>query len=218
MKILIIEDNQILSKNIWEYLKLKNIENKIASSVELAKIILEKEKFDLILLDINLPWKNWLEFCQELRQKENNIWIIFLTSRDSKKDIILGLDLWADDYLVKPFDFSELLSRIKAIYRRKNNLTSNKIIYWDLIIDIEKKEVFKNKEKIDLSNIEYKLLEFFLQNKWKILDRAKIYEEVWWEFDSHMFSRSVDVYISNLRKKLWQDFIKTKKWSGYYIE
>jgi DNA-binding response OmpR family regulator len=218
MKILIIEDNKILAENTLEYLKLKNIEWKIASSVELAKIFLWKENFDLILLDINLPWENWLEFCANLREKGNNISVIFLTSRDSKKDIILWLDSGWDDYLVKPFDFEELLSRIKSVYRRKNNFISEKIILWDLEINLLKKEVFKNKKEIILSNTEYKLLEFFLQNRWKVLDRATIYEEVWGEFEKYQLSRNTDIYINKLRKKLWKDFIKTKIWVWYYID
>ena len=218
MKILIIEDNKILAENTLEYLKLKNIEAKIVSSVELAKIFLKKEKFDLILLDINLPWENWLDFCNNLRKNWNNIPIIFLTSRDSKKNISLALDLGWDDYLTKPFDFEELLSRIKAIYRRKNNFISEKIILWDLEINPLKKEVLKNKEKIILSNTEYRLLEFFLKNRWKILDRATIYEEVWWEFEKYQLSRNTDIYINKLRKKLGKDFIKTKIWDWYYID
>jgi DNA-binding response OmpR family regulator len=218
MKVLIIEDNKILAENTLEYLKLKKIDWKIASSVELAKIFLWEENFDLILLDINLPWENWLEFCANLREKGDNIPVIFLTSRDSKKDIILWLDSGWDDYLVKPFDFEELLSRIKSVFRRKNNFVSENIILWDLEINPLKKEVFKNKKEIILSNTEYKLLEFFLKNRWKILDRATIYEEVWWEFEKYQLSRNTDIYINKLRKKLWKDFIKTKIWAWYYID
>jgi DNA-binding response OmpR family regulator len=128
------------------------------------------------------------------------------------------LELWADDYMNKPFDMTEFIARIKAILRRNNWFRSEKIILNGFEIYPDEEKVLKNWAQIGLSSLEFKLLMYFLKNKWKILNRQQIYEEVWWDFQEHMFSRTVDVYIWYLRKKLWKDLIKTKKWSWYYIE
>jgi len=218
MKILIVEDNLILSKNISKFLKIKKIENTVVHSAESAKLVLENEKYNLILLDVNLPHQNWVDFCWELRNNWNNIPIIFLTSRNAKQDLIIGLEAGWDDYLSKPFDYTELLLRINALYRRTTNIVSNIIVIDDIEINISKQEVIKNWIEIILTNIEFKLLEYFIQNRWKVLNRAEIYENVWGEFDKYQLSRNTDIYISHLRKKFWKEFIKTKKWTWYYID
>lgn len=215
---LIVEDNKILSKNIQKILQLNNLDGEIVESAEKAEEKLENNKYDLTILDINLPWKNGFDFLKELREKWNNIPILILTSKNTIDDKVIWLEYWADDYMTKPFDMSEFIARIQAILRRHNWIKTNKIILWEFTIYPNEEKVIKWWATIQISSLEFKLLMYFLNNKWNILNREQIYEEVWWEFDSHMFSRSVDVYISNLRKKLWQDFIKTKKWSGYYIE
>lgn len=215
---LIVEDNKILSKNIQKILQLNNLDGEIVESAEKAEEKLENNKYDLIILDINLPWKNGFDFLKELREKWNNIPILILTSKNTIDDKVIWLEYWADDYMTKPFDMSEFIARIQAILRRHKWIKTNKINLWEFTIYPNEEKIVKWWATIQISSLEFKLLMYFLNNKWNILNREQIYEEVWWEFDNHMFSRSVDVYISNLRKKLWQDFIKTKKWSGYYIE
>lgn len=215
---LIVEDNKILSKNIQKILQLNNLDGEIVESAEKAEEKLENNKYDLIILDINLPWKNGFVFLKELREKWNNIPILILTSKNTIDDKVIWLEYWADDYMTKPFDMSEFIARIQAILRRHKWIKTNKINLWEFTIYPNEEKIVKWWATIQISSLEFKLLMYFLNNKWNILNREQIYEEVWWEFDNHMFSRSIDVYISNLRKKLWQDFIKTKKWSGYYIE
>ena len=214
---LIVEDNELLAKNIKMILEMNQYKADIAYNATQAKEKLAKNKYNLIILDINLPDKNWFELLKEFRKNDNTP-VLILTSKNLIEDKVKWLELWADDYLTKPFDITELLARIKAILRRYSWVSNNVIKIKDLEIYPDQEKVIKNWHTIWLSSLEFKLLMYFIQNKWKILNRQEIYENVWWDFDSHMFSRTVDVYIWYLRKKLWKDLIKTKKWSGYFLE
>ena len=218
-KILITEDNSTISKNLARYLELKNFEAKVAESAEIADDFLKKDNFDLILLDIWLPWISGIEFMQKLKKEWNNTPIIFLTSRDTDEDIVNWLDLWADDYIPKPFDYEIVIARINSVLRRYKKKSNSEIV-WDYIINFDKEEILNpdNKSKIFLSNLEFKLLSFLVKNRWKVIDRATIYEEVWGNFEEFQLSRNTDIYVWYLRKKLWKDIIKTKKWSGYYVD
>lgn len=223
MNILIIEDNDILAKNLSKYLKLKDINSYVCHSAEEYIDFLQKEIIDLILLDINLPWKSWIDLLKDLRKTWDETPIIFLTSRDTDEDMVFWLELWADDYIPKPFDYEIVVARIMSVLRRYNkkkvNL-ANLTKVWKYIINFDKQEVIDSETKytVFLSNLEYKLFEFLIKNRWKVLERATIYEEVWWEFDKFQLSRNTDIYVWYLRKKLWEDIIKTKKGSGYYVD
>ena len=214
---LIVEDNELLAKNIKMILEMNQYKADIAYNATQAEEKLVRNKYNLIILDINLPDKNWFELLKEIREN-NSIPVLILTSKNLIEDKVKWLELWADDYLTKPFDITELLARIKAILRRYNWVSNNVIKIKDLEIYPDQEKVVKNWYEIWLSSLEFKLLMYFIKNKWKILNRQEIYENVWWDFDTHMFSRTVDVYIWYLRKKLWKDLIKTKKWSGYFLE
>ena len=213
MRVLVVEDNQILSRNLVRYLIARDIFTEASFDGEdwLHKIL--TKHYDIVILDINLPKKNWLEICQTIRERWKETAIIMLTSRGTNEDIVNGLDLWADDYLVKPFEYTELLARMNSIHRRKMKNHSNTIItLWNIELNIEKHEVSKDGEIIKLSKLEYDLFKYLAQNKWKALSREDIYKTVWWEFDwDFMFSKTIDVYIWYLRKKLWKDLIETKK-------
>jgi DNA-binding response OmpR family regulator len=215
--ILIVEDNKLLAKNIKTILEMNNFSAEIVESAENAENTLKEKNYKLIILDINLPWKNWFTFLKELRKKWNNIPVLILTSKNTIDDKVEWLELWADDYMTKPFDMTEFLARIKAILRRQSWIKTDLIKINDLEIYPDEEKVLKNKSQIWLSSLEFKLLMYFIKNKWKILNRQDIYEQVWGDFEDHMFSRTVDVYIANLRKKLGKEFIKTRKWSWYYI-
>ena len=214
---LIIEDNKLLAKNIKTILEINNFKSEIVNSAEEAEEKIEKNHYNMIILDINLPWKDGFSLLKELRENNFNTPILILTSKNTIDDKVEWLELGADDYMTKPFDMTEFIARINAILRRNNGLKSTKIeINWFEIFPEEEK-VLKNGAQIWLSSLEFKLLMYFIKNKWKILNRQDIYENVWWDFEEHMFSRTVDVYIWYLRKKLWKDLIKTKKWSWYYM-
>lgn len=175
--------------------------------------------YDVILLDINLPGMDGLEFCEQYRKKGKDTPIIMLTSRSTKGDIVTGLNQWADDYLTKPFDYDELLARLYTLTRRgmKQKSTSS-LVAWDYTIDLEKIEVSDGEKLIKLSNLEFNLLKYFAQNNGRVIDRQELYEKVWWEFDGDfMFSKTVDVYIGYLRKKLGRELIETKKGAGYIL-
>ncbi len=219
VKILLIEDNEILSRNIVRFFALKDIfvEASLNWKDGYNKACLKY--YDAIILDISLPEMDWVEICEKLREKWKNIPIIMLTSRWTKKDIILGLESGADDYLVKPFDYDELIARINSLTRRDLKNKSSKIKLWDFSIDLEKIEVLKNNKEIKLSNLEFKLFSYLAQNKTKVINRRELYEKVWWEFDwDFMFSKTVEVYIWYLRKKLDKNLIETVKWVWYVIK
>lgn len=221
MKILVVEDNEILSRNIVRYLASKEIQAEASLDGEEGLYKAMTKYFDVVILDINLPKKDWLEICKHLRDSGKDISIIMLTSRGTNDDIVTWLDIWADDYLVKPFEYSELLARINAIYRRRMVNSSNTIIsFANVEINLQNHEVKQNWENISLSKLEFDLLKFLAQNQWKALSREEIYAAVWWESDNDFAyeSKAIDVYIGYLRKKLGKDLIETVKWFWFLIK
>lgn len=219
MRVLVIEDNEILSRNLVRYFSARDIFAEVALDWKEWLYKASTKYFDAIVLDLNLPSMNGIDICKSLREKEKDVSIIMLTSMWSNNDIINWLDSWADDYLVKPFDYSELLARINAIMRRKNiNKSTTIITIWDLEINLQNHEVKKLWENILLSKLEFELLKYLAQNRWLTLSRQDIYEKVWGEYDwDFMFSKTIDVYIGYLRKKLGKDLIETKKWFWFLI-
>lgn len=220
MKVLVIEDNEILSRNIVRYLASREIFAEASLDWEEWLYKALTKHFDIIILDINLPKKDWIEICKTLREKWKEVSIIMLTSRWTNDDIVTGLDIWADDYLVKPFEYSELLARINAIYRRRMQNQSNTIISFDNIeINLKTIEVKQNWEIVTLSKLEFELLKYLAQNKSKALSREDIYEAVWWERDNDfVYGKTIDVYIWYLRKKLGKELIETVKWYWFIIK
>lgn len=220
MKILLIEDNLILSRNITKMLIEDDIHTELATDwIDWLKKALIKY-YDIIILDVNLPWIDGFEICKKIREEWKDVWIIMLTSLSSLNDKITWLNNWADDYLTKPFEYDELIARIEAIQRRKMKNSSNTIIkIWELELDLQLVELRNCWKKITLSKIEFDLFKLFAQNKWKALSRNEIYEIIWWESSwEFLHSRTMDVHIWNLRKKLPENTIKTKKWFWFIIE
>ncbi|MDP2090766.1 MAG: response regulator transcription factor [Candidatus Gracilibacteria bacterium] len=219
MKVLIIEDNEILSRNLVRYLAIKDIQSDVSFDGKDGLHKASTNFYDAIILDINLPLMDGMEICKNLREKGKDVPIIMLTSRSSKSDIIDGLNLGADDYLSKPFDYDELVARLHTLTRRNlKNKSNTKINVNDFVIDLEEIQVYKGKNKISLSTLEFNLFKYLAQNIGKVVSRQELYEHVWGEFDGDlMFSKTVDVYIGYLRKKLGKDLIETKKGFGYII-
>lgn len=221
MKILVVEDERDLNSVITRHLKKNNFGVDSVFDGEEALDFLEYENYDLVILDIMMPKLNGYEVVKKLREKKDETPILMLTAKDSIDDKVKGLDSGADDYLVKPFDFNELLARIRAIVRRKYGNTSNQLIIEDLVLDLAKKTVTRNDKNIDLTAKEYEVLEFLMQNKGHILSREQIREHVW-DFDYDGESNIIDVLIKNIRKKIDIDsskqLISTKRGLGYVIK
>ena len=221
MRILVVEDEKDLNNIITKHLKKNNFSVDSVFNGEEALEYLEYGTYDLIVLDIMLPKVNGYEVIKKLRENKNEIAVLMLTARDSIEDKIKGLDLGADDYLIKPFDFGELLARIRALVRRKYGNTSNTMEIDDLCIDIAKKTVVRGGKNIELTGKEYEVLEYLIQNKGHVLSRDKIRDSVW-DYGYEGESNIIDVLIKNIRKKIdignSKPLIHTKRGLGYVLK
>ena len=221
MRILVVEDEKDLNNIITKHLKKNNFSVDSVFNGEEALEYLDYGTYDLIILDIMLPKVNGYEVIKKLRENKNEIAVLMLTARDSIEDKIKGLDLGADDYLIKPFDFGELLARIRALVRRKYGNTSNIMEIDDLCIDIAKKTVVRGGKNIELTGKEYEVLEYLIQNKGHVLSRDKIRDSVW-DYGYEGESNIIDVLIKNIRKKIdignSKPLIHTKRGLGYVLK
>ncbi|MDD7391620.1 MAG: two-component system response regulator RppA [Fusobacterium gastrosuis] len=221
MKILVVEDEKDLNSVITRHLKKNNFSVDSVFDGEEALNFLEYENYDLVILDIMMPKLNGYEVVKKLRTKQNETPVLMLTAKDNIEDKVKGLDLGADDYLVKPFDFNELLARIRAIIRRKYGNSSNQLSIDDLVLNISKKTVTRDGISIELTGKEYEILEYLMQNKGYILSREQIREHVW-DFDYDGESNVIDVLIKNIRRKIdkldSKSLITTKRGLGYVIK
>ena len=221
MRILVVEDEKDLNNIITKHLKKNNFSVDSVFNGEEALEYLDYGTYDLIVLDIMLPKVNGYEVIKKLRENKNETAVLMLTARDSIEDKIKGLDLGADDYLIKPFDFGELLARIRALVRRKYGNTSNTMEIDDLCIDIAKKTVVRGGKNIELTWKEYEVLEYLIQNKGHVLSRDKIRDSVW-DYGYEGESNIIDVLIKNIRKKIdignSKQLIHTKRGLGYVLK
>lgn len=221
MKILLAEDEVDLNNVVTRYLKKNGYSVDSVLGGEEALDYLEYGEYDLVILDIMMPKVDGFEVIKKLRNKGNHTSILMLTARDSADDKVKGLDLGADDYIVKPFDFNELLARIRAVVRRKYGNSSNRLVIGDLILDTSEKSVTRAGKQIELTGKEYEVLEYLMQSKNRILSREQIKEHVW-DFDYEGDSNIIDVLIKNIRKKIdietGKQIIYTKRGLGYVIK
>lgn len=221
MKILVAEDEIDLNNIISKYLKKNSFSVDSVYDGKEALNFLKYSNYDLVILDIMMPQLNGFEVIKNLRIINNNTPILLLTAMDDTENKVKGLNLGADDYLTKPFNFDELLARIKAIIRRNYGNSSNYLQIDDLIIDTSKKLVSRNEKNIDLTAKEYEVLEYLMQNKDRILSREQIREHIW-DFGYEGESNIIDVLIKNIRKKITfensKQLIFTKRGLGYVIK
>ena len=213
MKVLLIEDNKSIANNIKKYLELGDFEVLICENWLFWLEVARNNDFDIILLDLMLPWMSGEEICKKLKS-EKDIPIIMTTAKWQLEDKLEWFELWADDYLVKPFDLEELEARIKALTRRKQN-ESKPIKKWNVTIDIQNRKITKWEKEVKLTVKEYNILEYLTKNIWIPLSRTDIIQEVWWWDSLFDDDGKLDVYISTLRSKLWKDIIETVKGFGY---
>ena len=222
MKILIVEDEKRVVNFLQKGLRRANYEIDVAESSETAEALVAENEYDFILLDWMLPGKSGIELCKSWRMQGLKVPIIVLTARDTTKDLVNALDSGADDYIVKPFSFSELLARIRALQRRYSDNSNSKILKIDdLILDIERREVERGGSKIYLSSREFTLLEFLMKNVETVISKSKISEHVW-GFTFETRTNLIEVYINHLRKKLdcgsQVPLIHTIKGAGYVMK
>ena len=221
MKILLAEDEVDLNNVVTRYLKKNGYSVDSVLDGEEALDYLEYGEYDLVILDIMMPKVDGFEVIKKLRNKGNHTSVLMLTARDSADDKVKGLDLGADDYIVKPFDFNELMARIRAVVRRKYGNSSNRLVIGDLILDTSEKSVTRAGKQIELTGKEYEVLEYLMQSKNRILSREQIKEHVW-DFDYEGDSNIIDVLIKNIRKKIdietGKQIIYTKRGLGYVIK
>ena len=206
-RILVVEDEKKLANSIKRQLEQAHYDVDLALDCNVAQQQLQKNKYSLVLLDINLPGKSGFEVLESLRSQPNEVPVVIISARCKVEDRIKGFQLGSDDYLVKPFDSSELLARIGAVLRRSGISQNSKLQADDLVMDVVNRKVSRNEKGIQLSPTEFKLLEFFLRNKNQILTRKRIAEQVWgYTFDTG--TNIVDVYISYLRKAIDEQYSK----------
>lgn len=221
VSILIVEDEQRVAEILKKQIEEAGYMAEIALDGYIGKRLAEKNKYNLIILDINLPLINGYDLCREIRKSDSNVPIIMLTAFGTPDNKIEGFDAGADDYIIKPFDFRELLARINVFLKRSDNVprSSDKLRLADLEMDLTTKTVIRGNKKIDLTAKEFLLLETFLKNKGKLLSREFIIEKVW-GIDFEAATNIIDVYVNYLRKKIDKDFepklIHTKFGFGFY--
>lgn len=220
MRILLVEDEPhtaaMLARGLREQTYAVDVAAKGSVALEKAAV----NQYDLILLDILLPGFNGFELCRRWRQEGSSVPILMLTALDQVPDRIHGLDIGADDYLIKPFDFDELLARIRALLRRGPKLADPVLVIDNLYIDTRTHRVYRDQQPIELTAKEYALLECLARDAGKVMGRQEISERVWDE-EYDIFSNLIEVYIQRLRRKIdrqgQRPLIQTRRGKGYAL-
>ena len=222
-KILVVEDEPKVASFVKRGLEENEFSCEIASDGLMGKRMFDSEDYDLIILDLNLPYKNGIELCKEIRNRDQKIPILMLTALGTTEDKLSGFDSGADDYLVKPFEFRELLARIRALLKRTSiaEIGGNILTLLDLNVNLNTYEVTRSGKKIDLTQKEFALLVYLLRNKGKVVSRMDIAENVW-DINFDTGTNIIDVYVNFLRKKMDKDFsqklIHTQTGVGYILK
>jgi len=203
MRILIIEDEEKLAKALKKGLLQEGyvVDCLFDGEAGQRRIALSHERYDLVILDVMLPKVNGVDVCANVRKQDVTIPILMLTAKDTIDDRVLGLDAGADDYLVKPFDFKELLARIRALLRRPSTSLPPVLKIKDITLDPSTRKAYRDGQEIALTTKEFDLLEYFIRNAGQVLTREQILNSLW-DFSFDSFSNVVDVHIKNLRKKI----------------
>ncbi len=221
MRILIVEDEEKLARYIKKGLEESSYAVDLALNGTDGLHLATHETYDLIILDIMLPEYDGLTILENVRSSGINTPIIFLTAKDSTEDKVEGLNIGAEDYIVKPFSFHEFLARVRVCLRRGSHKTPLKLKVADLTLDPITRKVFRGKRKIEMSPIEFSLLEYMMNYVGQVVTRTMISEHVW-DSNFESFSNVVDVHIAKLRNKIDKGFeiklIHTKRGAGYVIE
>lgn len=220
MRVLLVEDDKRVAHFIKKGLKENHYAVDLAYDGSEGFYLATHEDYDLIILDIMLPKMDGIELLKSIRKQSINCPVFFLTAKDKTNDIVEGLDSGADDYLVKPFSFNELLARTRALMRREKSDKTTEATIANLKLNMITHEVFRSDQKIELTPKEYTLLEYFFHNKGQVLTRTMISEHVW-DYNFDTMTNVIDVHINHLRNKIDRGFrpqlIHTIKGVGYVL-
>jgi len=220
MRILVVEDEQRLVTILRQGLQEHGYAVDVSYDGEHGLALAEVEPYDLLILDVMLPKVDGYTVCRRLRSRHHHVPILMLTARDAVDDRVTGLDAGADDYLVKPFAFRELLARVRALLRRESGAKDPVLRVDDLTLDPATREVRRGDRRVDLATKEYGILEYFMRHPNQVLTRTQIAEHVW-DYDFAAMSNVVDVYVRTLRRKLGDDegrrLFRTVRGVGYQL-
>jgi DNA-binding response OmpR family regulator len=220
MRLLLVEDDPGIARFVAKGLREHAYAVDVVASGEDALYQASINPYDLAILDVMIPAPDGFAVCRELRKSGQRMPILMLTARDAVEDRITGLDHGADDYLTKPFEFRELLARLRALQRRSANLRPESIVVGDLLLDTAGQNASRGGRKIPLTTKEYALLEFLARNAGRVVGRAEIAEHVWdEEFDP--FSNLIEVYVNRIRRKIdagsSDPLVHTRRGAGYVL-
>jgi two-component system, OmpR family, response regulator MprA len=218
VRVLLVDDDERIAASVRRALVYDGYDVEVAADGATALARAAQTTPDLVILDVMLPGLDGLEVCRRLRIERGGVPILMLTARDATADRVRGLDSGADDYLVKPFAYEELLARVRALLRRHN--TSDQLSCADLVLDSRAHEAKRGSRSIELTALEFSLLEFFLRHQRQVLSREQLLEAVW-GWGSGATSNVVDVYVGYLRQKLEADgeprLLQTVRGVGYIV-
>jgi DNA-binding response OmpR family regulator len=220
MRLLLVEDDPRITRFVARGLREQSYAVDVAASGDDALYQAEINTYDLIVLDVMIPGRDGFAVCRELRRSGQRVPILMLTARDAVADRVTGLDAGADDYLTKPFEFGELLARLRALSRRSGELRALKLTVSDLVLDTAAQTVVRGGRPIPVTTKEYALIEFLARNAGRVVGRAEIAEHVWDEnFDP--FSNLIEVYVNRLRRKIdvgaAPPLLHTRRGAGYIL-
>jgi DNA-binding response OmpR family regulator len=220
MRILVVEDEKELADAIAKGLQKHGYATDVAYDGEDALFKAEVNDYDLIVLDLNLPKVDGIEVCRRLRAEGATTGILMLTARAAPDDRTAGLELGADDYLIKPFHFPELVARVRAILRRKGERRNVILRVGNLVVDANTMQCYLGEKRVALTAKEFAIMEYLARNAGRIVSQEEILEHVWGE-DANTFTHSIKVHIKNIRKKLAaagnESIISTVKGRGYVV-
>lgn len=216
MRILVVEDEPVLRSQLIRSLKEENHSVDSAENGEEGLYKMQHGVYELVILDVMMPMMDGFEVLQQARAAGVDAVVLMLTARDSLSDRVHGLDIGADDYLVKPFNLKELKARVRSLLRRKSSVSTNVIRAANVVLDLNSKLVTKDGEIISLTGREYAIVEVLLRRKGQIVSKTVLYENAVDETDDSM-SNLLDVHVYNVRQKLGKEFIKTVRGQGYIV-
>lgn len=217
MRILLVEDEVKLGRAIKRGLEQEGYAVDLLHTAEEGQAYAETEEYDVIVLDRMLPGdQDGLDICRKLRQSGNKTPVLMLTARDAVRDRVQGLTDGADDYLIKPFSFEELLARIRALHRRPQDILATELQFGNVSVNTRHKSVTVGGQEVRLSKKEYALLEYLAHHAGQTVSKEQIISHVW-NFDADILPNTVEVFVGNLRKKLGDSQIETIRGFGYRL-